>query len=89
MTTDTKEKLARIIVTNPFCGICFMQVCAEKDATDEEILKTCNSENPAGTSHGWAKVWREDEKTEDGEVRKLGPVCCSDDPDRLHLMVNC
>lgn len=40
----------KVVVTRPFMGICGMQVCAHKDATDEEILAVCNGENPSGTS---------------------------------------
>jgi hypothetical protein len=46
----------RIIITIPFHGICHMQVCAEKDVTDEEILKICNEQNPSGTINGWSTV---------------------------------
>ena len=70
----------KVVVTNPFCGICHMQVCAQKDATDEEVLSVCNSENPSGTSNGWGIVIR----SGDGS-----PVVCSDDPERLHIMVGC
>lgn len=79
----TDEK--RVVVTRSFCGICHMQVCAHKDATDEEILAVCNIENPAGTSNGWAQVVKEDHEF----FGKIGPVPCDDDPNRIHYMVAC
>lgn len=75
--------MSRVIVTKPFCGLLYMQVCACKDATDEEILVVCNRENPAGTSLGWANVIRSAEEKE-----KL-PVQCADDSERMHFLVNC
>lgn len=75
------EKIeGKIIVTKPMVGICFMQVCAEKGATDEEILHVCNTENPSGTSNGWTGVIREG----DGK-----PVQCEADQDREHILVSC
>lgn len=70
----------KIVITRPILGICHMQVCADKDATDTEILEVCNSENPAGTTNGWCEVVRNG----DG-----APVVCSDDPNRLHILVAC
>jgi hypothetical protein len=67
----------RIIITIPFHGICHMQVCAEKDVTDEEILKICNEQNPSGTINGWSTVLRNE------------TVKCADNPDRLHLLIRC
>lgn len=75
----------KVVVTKCFVGICHMQVCAHKDATDEEILKVCNSDNPAGTSNGWATVLHEDSEFW-GPTK---PVQCVDDPDRLHYLVGC
>lgn len=66
-------------------ALAFMQVCAAKDATDEEILAVCNSENPAGTSAGWTTVLR----TPEGNFVGLAPVTCEDNPDRLHFIVGC
>lgn len=70
----------RIVVTNPFVGICGMQVCAPKDATDAEILAVCNHENPSGTSNGWSSVIREGQGA---------PVPCSDDPEKMHFLAEC
>ena len=67
----------RVIITRGMVGICHMQVCIVKDATDEEILRVCNGENPSGTSLGWATVLRSD------------MVTCDNDKDRQHLLVQC
>ena len=72
--------MERVRVTKPMVGICHMQVCVEKDATDEEILKVCNRENPSGTTHGWGSVIREGEGA---------PVVCKSHPDRLHMLAAC
>ncbi len=72
--------MERVIVTRPVCGICHMQVCAVADATDEEILKVCNGENPSGTTNGWDAVIRRG----DG-----APVVCATYPERRHIMVSC
>ena len=74
----------KVVITKPVMGICHMQVCAEKDSTDEDILEVCNSENPSGTSGGWSFVIRKDEK-----YPQCDPVQCVDDRDRLHFMVGC
>ncbi len=82
---------ARVIVTKPMLNladaglwaICYMQVCAVKDATDNEILETCNRENVAGTTNGWTTVIRQDTE------RMQGAVPCADDSGRQHLMVGC
>jgi hypothetical protein len=79
----------RVVVTRAFIGICGMQVCACKDATDEEILSVCNSENPSGTSNGWSQVVRQAEEGSLFQTEKSLPVQCADDPGRLHFMVLC
>ncbi len=68
-----------------FC-ICYMQVCAVGDATDDEILEICNRDNPSGTSNGWSSVVR---KPEDEQESDLEPVECDNHKDRLHFMVRC
>ena len=83
-TTKPKE---RIEVTNPFLGICHMQVCAESNMTDKEILEFCNSANPSGTTNGWGKVIREDPEGHDG--KSLNPVQCNRDLNRTHFLVSC
>lgn len=84
-TKAPKKTMARVVVTQAFCGICHMQVCAVADATDEEILAVCNRENPAGTSNGWGSVCRSNDEL----WGTVGPVACGDDPTRLHLLVAC
>jgi hypothetical protein len=74
----------RVMITNPMIGICYMQVCAVHDATDEEILEYANKHNPAGTTHGWAKVARENHEREN-----FRPVVCDEDPDRRHFILIC
>jgi len=76
--------MERVVVSIPFAGICYMQVCAEADATDEEILEVANRENPAGTENGWMEVAREN----DEDTRKR-PVPCADYPGRKHFIVIC
>ena len=77
----------RIQVTRAIVGICHMQVCADKEATDEEILAVCNQENPAGTTFGWTTVCRE--IPEDNFWKIIGPVVCQEDSNRLHILVSC
>lgn len=76
--------MERVIITRPVVGICAMQVCCVKDATDKEILRKCNSENPSGTTNGWCEVIRENDK--DGWS---APVQCDEHKDRLHILVLC
>ncbi len=67
-------------------AICYMQVCAAFDASDEEILKTCNRDNLCGTNKGWCHVVREPES----EMEKnLVPAVCEQDKGRLHFIVGC
>jgi hypothetical protein len=75
--------MERVIITKPMIGLVYSQVCAEADATDEEILEVCNAKNPSGTSNGWSKVARENDN---GRMR---PVQCDDDPNRKHFIVIC
>jgi len=67
----------RVIVTKPIVGICHMQVCVVEDASDEEIIDTCNKENPSGTTGGWKQVERYD------------VVSCDKYPGRNHMCVVC
>lgn len=78
----------KIVITRRMMGICGMQVCAEADTTDEEILEFCNRENEAGTTNGWTTVIRtgnEFEMTND----ESKPVKCDEHPERLHFLVYC
>ena len=72
----------RVLTTSPFRGICHMIVCCVKDASDKEILEHCNTENPSGTTAGWAEVIRKGKEYQN-------PVPCDEKPERLHIMVEC
>ena len=74
----------RIEITKPMIGICYMQVCAIHDVTDEEILEYANEHNPAGTENGWVEVAREDHKDSNRH-----PVVCEDNIDRRHFILIC
>ncbi|MFA5153698.1 MAG: hypothetical protein WC554_14150 [Clostridia bacterium] len=76
--------MKRVVVTNPFIGICYMSVCAVTDATDKEILEIANKENPSGTRNGWSTVVRENHKD-----KRLRPVICDDDKNRKHFILIC
>ena len=78
----------RVVVTRSFFNVFTMQVCAVKDATDEEILEVCNRENPAGTSNGWSQVIRTPTGGLGQEDNKR-PARCADDPSRIHYLVLC
>lgn len=86
MSTAEIKELARVVVTNPMVGLLAMQVCAVKDATDEEILHVANRENLCGTTNGWCHVVRE---LEEHYEEKHLPVQCKDHEDRLHFLVTC
>lgn len=77
------------MVTKLFSGICGMQVCAESDATDDEILAVCNRENPSGTTNGWAEVVREAVEGSMFKTPDAVPVTCANDPQRTHFVVLC
>jgi hypothetical protein len=77
-------KNTQVEITKPMIGICYMQVCAVKDATDEEILEVANAENPSGTSNGWSTVAREDHEDE-----RMRPVTCDGDENRKHFILIC
>jgi hypothetical protein len=79
----------RVEITQSMIGLCHMQVCAVVDATDEEILTICNSQNPSGTSMGWVSVLRNPEDGFFGKGDDLKPKQCQDDPNRLHILVAC
>ena len=82
----------RVIVTRAIMDIYTMQVCADKDATDEEILQVANKDNPSGTSNGWCRVCRKSEDHPDhpaNEGKTLGPVQCAVNSYRLHILLTC
>ncbi len=65
-------------------ALAYMQICAEVDATDSEILEVCNRENPSGTTNGWSRVVRTNPNN-----KKLEPIQCEDHPTRMHYLVAC
>lgn len=79
----------KVVVSKCMIGVYGMQVCAEPDATDEEILHVCNTENPAGTTNGWGIVVRENNLEENNMGENCAPVQCEDDECRLHFLVLC
>lgn len=86
----TKVKTQRRVeVSRGMVGLCGMQVCACKDATDDEILLVCNTRNPSGTRNGWSSVVRQAEEGSSFKAAKNLPVVCDDDPERLHFLVLC
>jgi hypothetical protein len=66
-----------------------MQVCAKRDASDEEILKTCNEDNPAGTTNGWCQVVRKVEDMAGDNPERFLPITCEKDSLRIHFIVLC
>lgn len=78
----------RVCVTLPFAGLRAMQVCVVKDATDEEILRVCNAENPQLVTRGWHTVVRKAEDL-DGVNGTALPGQCAECPDRQHMIVLC
>jgi len=82
----------RVIDGSPYGGSPVMQVCAVLDATDEEILKTCNSQDELKSHNDWTTVMRDPDKfnlssnwrpVECGDAEK-----CGQGP-RLHIFVIC
>lgn len=92
MSLPMPKEGQRVCVTMPYAGLRAMQVCAVEDATDEEILKVCNEENPQMVSGGWHTVVRTEEQAM--ELAAWGgtsaiPGKCADCPGRLHILVLC
>ena len=85
----TRVIMSRVEVSRAFHGLARMQVCAEADATDEEILATCNAANPSGTTNGWTCVVRAVVPGDDTKQPKHMPTPCGSYPERLHFLVQC
>jgi len=84
--------MEKVVVNRGIIGIYTMQVCAHKEATDEEIISVANKKNPAGTEGGWRRVCRKSEEHPDHpahEGKTLGPVQCADDQNREHILLVC
>jgi len=76
----------KVIQTIAFVNLFTCQVCAEKDLSDEEVIRLLQESNPAGTSNGWAEVVR---KVSDTFNEDCMPKPCADYPDRMHYLVTC
>lgn len=80
----------RVLVTMPYAGLRAMQVCVVEDATDEEILAVCNSENPQIVLGGWHTVVRSIEHAKRCGVDEVSaPGKCAECSGRLHKIVLC
>ena len=79
----------KIIITRSALGLAAMQVCCEKNATDEEILEVCNTNNPSGTEQGWNIVLSSKEDADRVEMSGSAPVVCGVYPERLHKIILC
>jgi len=77
----------RVIITK--MAALSMQVCAIKDATDEEILLECNRQNLCGTTNGWCHVVRTISEDDPEIAKRSLPVQCADDENRIHLIIQC
>jgi hypothetical protein len=78
----------RVEITRMMVGICHMQVCAVKDATDQEILEVCNLQNPTGIQHKWSTVIRR-EPPGDSIFQNVAPKQCDEHVGRMHFLVAC
>jgi len=82
----------KVVIMRGIIGVYTMQVCAHKDATDNEILSVANQENPSGTTNGWTGICRKSEDHPDHPAidgKTLGPVQCADNPERQHILLTC
>lgn len=74
-----------VIVTQPFMGLCHMQVCAHKDVPLHIVESEANLQNEAGTSGGWHLIAEGFHDIKEGQA----PVPCKDDPARIHYLLVC
>lgn len=81
-TQDTRQP--DVVVTRPFIGLLYMQVCAHKDVPPPVAEDAANRENPSGTSGGWHIITEQNAETDEQK-----PVACVNDPDRLHYLLVC
>lgn len=75
-----------VVVTQPFIGLLYMQVCAYGETPPERVEEAANALNPAGTSGGWHIVL---EDPPDWDGKSIAPVSCADNPERLHYILSC
>lgn len=82
--------MEKVEVSRIWTGLTSMQVCAEDDATDKEILKVCNRDNPSGTSGGWSIVVRSKTDCSKNKIDSTAaPGKCEDYEGRTHFIVMC
>ena len=83
-----KKITERVVVSRAMMGLCGMQVCAVKDATDKEILEVAERDNPCGTTGEWQQVIRKLDPDRNITKEHL-PSQCEEYPDRLHFLIFC
>lgn len=76
--------MEKIVILRAMNGFFYMNVCADKSATDDEIVAFCNRDNPSGTTNGWSVI-----RNPDKEYSNRAPVECANDSSRIHLMLSC
>jgi len=84
---DGLKEYGRVTVSKPMLGLCFMQICAVDDATDEELLACARMCNPCGTQNGWSKVHRTLEDCDGAAMNMPGP--CAEYEGRTHFLISC
>jgi len=90
MNTPMPAEGQRVCVTLPFAGFRAMQVCCVEDATDDEILKVCNAENPQMVTGGWHTVVKSKEHARElGVNDSAAPGDCVECPGRKHKIALC
>lgn len=66
-------------------GVCSMQVCVPKDWSDDQVTEFANTENPTGIDSQW-QIRREGDELLAGQSER---VVCSQDSDKVHIMLDC
>lgn len=88
MELPSKEQ--RVFVVKGYNGFRAQQVCVLPEATDEEILKACNAENPQLVTGGWHTVVRDEEHAKElGVDETAAPGKCVECEGRLHKIAIC
>jgi len=67
-------------------GFLLVVVCVPRSWSDGRIEDWVNCENPAGTMHGWM-IATEDITLQDGTTPPR--IDCPDDPNRIHVFLEC
>jgi hypothetical protein len=75
-----------VVVTKPFIGLLYMQVCAYGEVPPDRVEERANALNPSGISNGWHIILADD-PDDDGPPKT--PVPCADYPARLHYLLSC